>query len=132
MQFQKTGTRSKRRWLSLTSLIDVVFLLLIFFMLTTSFSQQRMMSLDIPANKGKGQSAWQGGSLVRVHSNGELDLNGKTVKLSELSMKTNQHLLKRPDARFIVRPDPGLRLQEVIAVMDQLRVGGAEMVSLIR
>ncbi len=132
MQFDAVGYQSKRRWLSLTSLIDIVFLLLIFFMLTTSFSQQRKMSLDIPAEKGEGNSAWQGAALVRVHDGGRVDFNGRQVDASKLAAKANQLLQKRPDSRFIVRPDANLPLQQVVAVMDQLRTGGATLVSLIR
>lgn len=132
MQFEPVGLRSRRRWLSLTSLIDVVFLLLIFFMLTTSFSQQRMLELDMPASKGKGKSAWQGGSLVRVHSASQVDFNGRPLHLSAVSEKTQRLLQRRPETRFIVRPDAGLPLQEVIQVMDRLREGGATMVTLVR
>ena len=132
MWFEKVGSPSRRQWLSLTSLIDVVFLLLIFFMLTTSFSQQRMMALNIPAQKGEGGSSWQGGSLVRVHAGGRIDLNGRAAHLSEVAERTRQSLIKMPQTRFIVRPDAGLPLQEVIQVMDQLRAGGADQVSLVR
>jgi biopolymer transport protein ExbD len=41
-------------------------------------------------------------------------------------------LQKRPDTRFIVRPDSGLPLQEVVQVMDRLREGGATKVTLVR
>lgn len=132
MQFESSGYQSKRRWLSLTSLIDVVFLLLIFFMLTTSFSQQRKLSLDIPAEKGEGKSAWQGASLVRVHPGGDIDINGRHIELSLVAQKASQLLQKRPETRFIVRPDADLPLQQVVLVMDQLRTGGATLVSLIR
>lgn len=132
MQFESLARTSRRRWLSLTSLIDVVFLLLIFFMLTTSFSQQRTLSLDIPAEKGKGSNAWQGSSLVRVHGQGVVDFNGRRVQKEEIAQRTAQLLEKRPQTRFIVRPDAGLPLQQVVSVMDQLREGGASVVSLIR
>jgi biopolymer transport protein ExbD len=132
VQFGPVGLRTRRRWLSLTSLIDVVFLLLIFFMLTTSFSQQRMLDLDMPASQGKGRSAWQGGALVRVHADSLVDFNGLPLAVSEVSEKTRLLLQRRPQIRFIVRPDAGLPLQEVVSVMDQLRSGGAQRVSLVR
>lgn len=132
MQFEPVGLRNRRRWLSLTSLIDVVFLLLIFFMLTTSFTQQRVLDLDMPASKGKGESAWQGGSLVRVHANGQVDFNGRPLSLEQIEARTRLLLEKRPETRFIVRSDAGLPLQEVIQVMDQLRSGGADRVTLVR
>ncbi len=132
MQFEPVGLKTRRRWLSLTSLIDVVFLLLIFFMLTTSFSQQRMLDLDMPATQGKGTSAWQGGSLVRVHTNSRVDFNGLPVQIDQVAERTRLLLQKRPQTRFIVRPDAGLPLQQVVSVMDQLRSGGAERVTLVR
>ncbi len=132
MHFEPVGLKTRRRWLSLTSLIDVVFLLLIFFMLTTSFSQQRMLDLDMPAAQGKGKSAWQGGSLVRVHSGARVDFNGHPLAVGEVADKTRKLLSLRPDARFIVRPDTGLPLQQVVSVMDELRNGGATRVTLVR
>ncbi len=132
MQFGAAGYQSKRRWLSLTSLIDVVFLLLIFFMLTTNFSQQRKFSLDIPAEKGEGKSAWHDATLVRIHEDGIVDFNGRHVIASNISSKVTQLLQDRPTIRFIVRPDSNIPLQQVVQVMDQLRAGGASLVSLIR
>ncbi len=133
MQFDPViFNKRRRRWLSLTSLIDVVFLLLIFFMLTTSFSHQRMMALDVPAQQSEGKGSWQGGALIRIQRSGQIDINGRPVPLDQVALQAQRLLQRRADTRFIVRPESGLNLQEVVRVMDQLRAGGAITVSLVR
>ena len=136
MHFDPVGRGERRRWLSLTSLVDVVFLLLIFFMLTTSFSQQRNITLDVPGSSSEDstrtKSAWVGSMLVRVRSGGEIEFGRERVMLESISGKVITLIVDAPDMRFIVRPDVGIPLQDVVLVLDQLRSGGAAQVSLIR
>ncbi len=132
MNFAAAHTRPRKSWLSLTPLVDIVFLLLIFFMLTTSLTQNRSLPLDIPGEKGSGQSVWKGATLIRIHTGGRIDLNGRATTVPILAGKVETLLAKQKNMRFIVRPDNGLPIQQIVDVMDQLRMGGASSISLIR
>ncbi|MDX1606672.1 MAG: biopolymer transporter ExbD, partial [Candidatus Competibacterales bacterium] len=85
-------TRSRRRIISLTPLIDVVFILLFFFMLASSFIQWRSIDLGL-AGAEAGARPLAGTVLVRIRADGSLDLNAAPVSLAELEAR----LRTRPD-----------------------------------
>lgn len=121
--------RRRRSLISLTPLIDVVFILLIFFMLASSFSTQEAIELSTPGS-GAAEGAMPG-SLVRVKREG-LDLNGEPLTLDELQMRARQLALAPGGRLFLVQPDRGVPLQRLVAVLDVLDRSGASNVSLVR
>lgn len=126
---QSDARRRRRSLISLTPLIDVVFILLIFFMLASSFSTDQAIQLAMPA-AGSTEGALPG-SLVRVKRDG-LDLNGEPLNLDELYTRA-QRLARAPGGRqFLVQPDRGVPLQRLVAVLDVLEQSGAPSVSLVR
>ncbi|WP_316016120.1 biopolymer transporter ExbD [Roseobacter sp. HKCCA0434] len=72
----------RRRVLSLTSLIDVIFLLLLFFMLTSTFS--RFGEIELAAGGDGAQAAEAPPLFLRLRAEG-LDLNGEALTLEELA-----------------------------------------------
>jgi biopolymer transport protein ExbD len=126
---QSDARRRRRSLISLTPLIDVVFILLIFFMLASSFSTDQAIQLAMPG-AGTTEGALPG-SLVRVKRDG-LDLNGEPLTLDELYLRVRR-LARAPGGRqFLVQPDRGVPLQRLVAVLDVLEQSGAPSVSLVR
>jgi biopolymer transport protein ExbD len=124
MRIESPGRQ--RSLISLTPLIDVVFILLLFFMLTSNFTQLRAIGITIPAEAG----APAGGEqtvLVRVHADERLELDGQPVQLSELAERIRQVANGRP---VLVQPVGDARLQTLVTVLDQL--AGVPGVSLAR
>lgn len=75
------GSRRRKRVLSLTSLIDVIFLLLLFFMLSSTFSNYADIDLAVATS---GASTSNAPPLLLKLSHDRLRLNGKDVSLSDL------------------------------------------------
>src|SRR5262245_27891346 len=73
--------------LNLTSLIDVLFLLIMFFMLGTKFAQyERKIRLQVPTvSDGKALSAAPEKRVVNVYQTGQVTLDGQNVSLKELT-----------------------------------------------
>jgi biopolymer transport protein ExbD len=121
--------RRRRSLISLTPLIDVVFILLIFFMLASSFSTEEAIELSMPGS-GAAEGALPG-SMVRIKRDG-LDLNGEPLTLDELQLRARR-LARAPGGRlFLVQPDRGVPLQRLVVVLDALDRAGASNVSLVR
>ena len=71
--------------LQLTSLIDVVFLLLIFFMVSTSFVDfTRRLDIELPEAKSSAEVVEKKSFLIEVGAEKRISLNGKTVLLDDL------------------------------------------------
>jgi biopolymer transport protein ExbD len=125
-----TETRRRRSPVSLTPLIDVVFILLVFFMLASSFLDWRAIDLNAPAQAGASASM-QGALLVEVRPDG-LRLSGETVSLDTLAERVAERLAAKPDQKVLVKPATGVPLQDAVDVLDRLAAAGVAELSLIR
>lgn len=122
--------RRRRALIGLTPLIDVVFILLVFFMLASSFLDWRAIELTAPS-EASGGAASEGALLVEVRRDG-LRVGAERLSLEALAERVAAQLLEAPDRRILVRPDPAVPLQRAIEVLDRLSAAGASRLSLIR
>ena len=126
------GRRGRRRPLiSLTPLIDVVFILLVFFMLASSFLDWRSIDLSTPGRAVAASTTNTTSLLVEVRP-GSLHLSGEPVSLDVLAARVDARLDLNADQRVLVRPAAGVALQEVVTVLDRLAEVGVADLSLIR
>ena len=111
--------------MDITSLIDVMFMLIIFFVLTASFVQGK---LDVELPSGKGVSAGAKGAVtVAVEKNGAISWAGKAVSKEELA-----ELAKRIGAReVLVAGDRGAPYGMVAEVLSILRGAGVTSAGLL-
>lgn len=120
------ATSRPHRKPSLTPMIDVVFLLLVFFMLAARFGQDGVLPLS---TAGVG-ALYQGPPrLVEVEAGGVL-LNGVTLPLGSLATRLGP-LMETPQDTVILRPRAGAELQELVQVLDHLRAAGLMQVVIV-
>ncbi|MEX2454021.1 MAG: biopolymer transporter ExbD [Rhodospirillaceae bacterium] len=120
----------RRRTISLTPLIDVVFILIVFFMLASSFFDWRSLTLDAPV-QSSGGSAMEGAMLVELRPDG-LRLSGEDVTADRLIALVAARLAKTPGQRVLVKPATGVSVQQVVGVVDRLAEAGVSNMSLVR
>jgi len=118
--------RVRRRLISLTPLIDVVMILLVFFMLASSFVQWQVIALDTPALPSLDSGDVQGAVLVRIHADGQLDINGLAVTGQALEDRLRSLLDRDPAQSVLVQPRRGVDLQTLVSVLDRLHRLGVE------
>ena len=129
MQFGQQ--RPTGRLISLTPLIDVVFILLVFFMLASSFLDWRSVDLTVSSGVGAATSA-QRAILISLRSDGSIAVGSKPVSKQTLQSVMTEKLAKSREQRVVIRSDPGVPLQRAINTLDLLRTIGASNVSLSR
>ncbi len=122
--------RRRRALISLTPLIDVVFILLVFFMLASSFLDWRSIALT-PPSAGAAAASLEGSILVEVRPSG-LRLSGRPVGLDGLAAEIRQRLEGKPGQAVFLKAAAGVPLQDAVAVLDTLAVVGVVHLSLIR
>lgn len=115
-----------RRRLALTPLIDVVFLLLMFFMLTSSFDKFATIDLSIGGKAAVGSSTAKiSNIIVRVHENGRLDINGLSVGAKGFAaavltqIKTQS--LDLDKVRILLQPRKKSQSQAIVDVVHALQ-----------
>jgi biopolymer transport protein ExbD len=122
--------RRRRALISLTPLIDVVFILLVFFMLASSFLDWRAIDLAAPARAAAGASM-QGALLVEVRRDG-VRLSGEAISLHALAARVAAQRAATPERRVLVKPAAGVPLQDAVQVLDRLAQAGVTDLALIR
>lgn len=123
-------SRRQRTLISLTPLIDVVFILLVFFMLASSFQDWRRIELDTPARPEAGGAPMEGALLVEVRPDG-LRLSAEPVSFGALVSRVGRRVAAQPEVRVLVKPAPDVVLQEMVRVLDALAAAGVTGMSLV-
>ncbi|MCP3867129.1 MAG: biopolymer transporter ExbD [Gammaproteobacteria bacterium] len=117
--------------LNLTPLIDIVFLLLVFFMLTSHFIEDEAIDIDLPAAKSGNEATGKEFVEVIVNPDGELLIDGRTIDLEHLE-QTLRGALHAPETRFVrLRGDHEVRLGLAVSVIDAARSAGAEALDIL-
>lgn len=114
--------RTRRRPVGLTSLIDVIFLLLLFFMLASSFT--RYQALDLSSG-GEGGGAMTKPAYLRVHSADRIDLNGQPLVKDEMPVRFAE---LKADSVVAIWSGPEADVQDVVDVMSAARRTGLKTV----
>lgn len=102
---------------NLTPLIDVVFLLLIFFMLSTTFKKQSALAIELP-DVGPGHSQPDHHAELSINANGEYGLNGEKLSTNQQALRQRLATLNRSEPLIIVG-DKQAPYQAVVSAMDQ-------------
>ena len=114
------NTIIRRRRPSLTPMIDVVFLLLIFFMLVARFGVDKVIDINLPSALGQ-SSQYEGlPRLVEIKSGNIVLLNGTQISLDQLSSKLSQ-LMPSPNALIILRSSEEANTQDLLDVLLYLK-----------
>jgi biopolymer transport protein ExbD len=130
MQFERRTTR-KRPLISLTPLIDVVFILLLFFMLASNFSQWRTIDVMTPVSGGI-QNDSEPSLLIQIESAGNIRLDGTPLTLDGLFGPAAAAIQQQPQRRIVVQPAADVSLQTIVSVLERLRAAGGQRIVLQR
>lgn len=121
------GDPPPRRRPSLTPMIDVVFLLLVFFMLSSRFG----VDLQVPLNvAGSASGDYSGPPRLVDISPDSVRLNGTETPLPDLSAAL-EDLTESPEDTIMLRARDGAELQRVVSVMEALGRSGFESLVLV-
>jgi biopolymer transport protein ExbD len=117
----------RKQAISLTPLIDVVFILLLFFMLSSSFA--KWQAIQLPASTALQQAS---NEIVRVilHRDGnEFSVNAKRYKVTNLNALT-ELIANNPQTVFALQVEKQVSTQALITLLDNFKKSGARKVSL--
>ena len=119
--------------LSLTPLIDVVFLLLIFFLVTTRFAEEDPeLDIELPsANESRAMTQEPSTVFVNVDDAGGMFVKGQRVDKNELELVLRRAVLNNPVGQpVVIRADRRVSLELVVPIMDICNKVGVEKYSI--
>jgi len=109
--------------LELSSLIDVIFLLLIFFMVSSTFIEEAALEIDLPESSSTAESPTDALDLL-VKPDDTLVLDGQPVAIGELAARLRAAKEEAPDRPLMVKGDQDARHGTMVKVYDALSEAG--------
>ena len=113
----------------LTSLIDIVFLLLIYFLLTTNFLVEEGITIKLPDARASAPQIRQE-ITVTVDQDGNAYMADKEVPLDRLYARIKEMIGNDKDRLVIIKADKTVILNKAVRVMDIAKAAGASRLSL--
>ncbi|MEN2998289.1 MAG: biopolymer transporter ExbD [Brevinematia bacterium] len=112
-----------------TPLIDVMFLLTIFFMLTSTIIKTSAINVNLPKSV---VSDFQPRTqiIITVTKDNKVYLNDYPISINDISPAIKKVTVRDPSVPVIIRGDKDIPYHVIIEVMDRVRLGGASEVSL--
>ncbi|HAT49437.1 MAG: biopolymer transporter ExbD [Nitrospirae bacterium] len=129
MGFRRRVDRSLS--LDITPLVDVVFLLLIFFMVTTSFSSQQLMDINAPmARTGKVAEGELERTHITVDKKGNYAIDGESVEPSVFRQRLLRVTGGQSERLIAVEADQATPHGAVVFALDEARLTGAKRLAI--
>jgi len=129
MQFE--GSRRSSHVPNVTPLIDIVFLLLIFFMLTSHFVQDDVLNIQLPETESGEQLDEKKSIEIVINTEGQWLYREKVVDADALLLVLQEDLSKLEDKRVRIRGDKSSDLGSTVTVLDIARRAGATGVDIV-
>jgi biopolymer transport protein ExbD len=123
MQFRRPG--KLRVAIEIAPLVDVVFLLVIFFAVSTTFLETSGLKLELPSSSSTAERETQE-IAVYLAADGRLSFDGEEVTLEQLRERLPQALESAVSKVVILRADTQTPHGQVVKIMDAARSAGAE------
>ncbi len=126
--------------ISLVPLIDVMLILLVFFMVTSTYLDLDMVpavdraSQAAPDTAPTGRASAKAGApmLIRIGSDGRPALRGRPLEREALAAAIRARLDAAPRTRILILPLAGSRMQALISVMETATLAGATRLRVVR
>ncbi|MEA2083441.1 MAG: biopolymer transporter ExbD [Thermodesulfobacteriota bacterium] len=115
--------------INMAPLIDLVFLLLIFFMVTTSFVKETGIDVHRPM-ASTATLKEKGSILIGVSADGRIFLEKKQIDVRSVRAHVERCVAENPEGAVVIVADKTSHTGVVIKVMDQCRLAGARNVSI--
>lgn len=115
--------------LDIAPLIDIVFLLLVFFMLTSTFMVPEAIELELPESSSA--SAMDSTAImVSLNQTGQLALNGESIELKQLQQAIMPLIKQNTASAITLKSDARTEVQLLLKIMDEIREAGGTNVAL--
>ena len=122
--------KPKRELINITPLIDVVFILLVFFMLAGSIEPEDAFAVTPTASSSDTRGDVQD-LVVLVGEDGDIAINDRAIARDSLESEVREILTNRPEVLIQLKPDSSAEAKDVIGVMEDIRNGGASYIVLL-
>jgi len=117
--------------INITPMLDIVFIMLIFFIVTTSFVKEVGLELNRPSNAPQEEKKISEVIAIRIESSGQIQVNNRPVDIRAVRANVEGELATKGfDTPVVVIADRAADSGLMVRVIDQARMAGAASVSI--
>lgn len=126
---RKNKREDEEAAIDMTPMLDIVFIMLIFFIVTTSFVKEAGIDVQKPkaANASKKPTA---NIFIAIRENGEIWMDKRAVDVERVSANLEKLLAEQPTDIVIIQADKGAKHGVVVKVMDAVKDAGIDKISI--
>ena len=116
--------------IDLTPMLDVVFIMLIFFIVTATFVKEMGLDVNTPDKNQNVKDADKQSIVVQVTSRDRIRIRGRDVDFRAVRANIERLHAENPEAPVVIQPHPESKTEIMIHVMDSARQAGVFNVSI--
>jgi biopolymer transport protein ExbD len=115
--------------INITPMLDIVFIMLIFFIVTTSFTKETGAAIIKP-EAGQAAALRNGTILIGVKPNDDIWMAKRQIELREVRQMVERAKAENPEGSVVIVADRGSRIGTITQVMDQVKLAGVEGIAI--
>jgi len=115
--------------INITPMLDIVFIMLIFFIVTTSFTKETGAAIVKPVAE-QAISLRNGTILIGIRSNDDIWMSKRLIELREVRSMVESAKAENPKGSVVIVADKDSRIGTVTQVMDQVKMAGVQGIAI--
>ena len=116
--------------INITPMLDIVFIMLIFFIVTTSFVKEKGLEVSRPSNSPPKEVVKNKGPIVvRIDANGNITMKGRMLERKAVEANLEREKAEKPDSPLIIAAHPDAETEVLVTILDAAEAVGVGSVS---
>jgi biopolymer transport protein ExbD len=131
MRRKKHGSADDDAAIDMTPMLDIVFIMLIFFIVTTTFSNEKGLSANRPKENQPPSNQPSKALSIRIDETGQILMGGRIIDIRRVVANTQTYLAENNTTVAAIQAHENTEHGVVVDVMDQVRQAGIVSVSVL-
>jgi len=123
------GSRTRKSEINMTPLIDIVFILLIFFIVTTSFVRESGVDVQKPSAQ-TAETKEKANVILGLTAQGQIFVEGRPLDIRSVRAYMERFLAETPEGAVVIVADKQSMTGTTVQVLDQCRLAGVKNISI--
>ncbi|MCC4225991.1 biopolymer transporter ExbD [Vibrio campbellii] len=129
MKRRYSNNSSDEAAIDMTPMLDIVFIMLIFFIVTTSFVKEAGLEVNRPT-ASSAQTVKKGNIMVAIGAAGDVWVDKRRIEVDAVRANIERLRAESPDGAVVIQADTEANAGVVVKVMDQIKMAGVESISI--
>jgi biopolymer transport protein ExbD len=111
--------------INITPMLDIVFIMLIFFIVTTSFVKEKGLEVSRPSNAPPKEIKQDKGPIVvKIDSSGLISIKGRVLEKAAVEANLEREKAEKPDSTLIIAAHPEAETDALVTILDAAKAAG--------